>query len=122
MAHDGAEWLPRVAEAVLAQTHPVHRVVAVDTGSRDRSGTALAELLGPGVVFGMNRDTGYPAAIASALRHPAALTPVSGQLGLASVHGRRGGPPDTGDWGGPQSGYGPAGPPAEWILAPARRL
>ncbi len=83
VAHDGAAWLPRIAEALLGQTRPVQRVVAVDTGSRDRSGAVLAELLGRSVVFGMDRRTGYGAAIAQALRHRAANTNVPGPAGLA---------------------------------------
>jgi GT2 family glycosyltransferase len=77
VAHDGAEWLPRVVDAVLGQTRQVQRIVAVDTGSRDRSGTLLADLLGPEVVFGMDRDTGYGAAIARALKHRAAILPAA---------------------------------------------
>ena len=84
VAHDGAAWLPRIAEALLGQTRPVQRVVAVDTGSRDRSGAVLAELLGRSVVFGMDRRTGYGAAIAHALRHRAANTNVPGPAGLAA--------------------------------------
>ncbi|HMG63459.1 MAG TPA: glycosyltransferase family A protein, partial [Streptosporangiaceae bacterium] len=42
VAHDGATWLPHVLDALLEQTRPVQRVVAVDTGSRDRSGAVLA--------------------------------------------------------------------------------
>jgi GT2 family glycosyltransferase len=57
---------------VREQTHPVQRVVGVDTGSRDRSGAALTELLGQDAVFGMEPETGYGAAIASALQYPAA--------------------------------------------------
>ena len=83
VAHDGAAWLPHIAEALLGQTRPVQRVVAVDTGSRDRSGAVLAELLGRSVVFGMDRKTGYGAAIAHALRHRAANTNVPGPAGLA---------------------------------------
>ena len=83
VAHDGAAWLPRIAEALLGQTRPVQRVVAVDTGSRDRSGAVLAELLGRSVVFGMDRRSGYGAAIAHALRHRAANTNVPGPAGLA---------------------------------------
>ncbi len=82
VAHDGAAWLPRIAEALLGQTRPVQRVVAVDTGSRDRSGAVLAELLGRSVVFGMDRRTGYGAAVAQALRHRAANTNVPGPAGL----------------------------------------
>ena len=87
VSHDGAAWLPRIAEALLGQTRPVQRVVAVDTGSRDRSGAVLAELLGRSVVFGMDRRTGYGAAVAQALRHRAANTNVPGPAGVA--HGER---------------------------------
>ena len=45
VAHDGAAWLPRVIQSLLDQTRPVQRVVAVDTGSRDRSGSVLAGLV-----------------------------------------------------------------------------
>ena len=83
VAHDGAAWLPHIAEALLGQTRPVQRVVAVDTGSRDRSGAVLGELLGRSVVFGMDRKTGYGAAITHALRHRAANTNVPGPAGLA---------------------------------------
>ena len=82
VAHDGAAWLPRMAEALLGQTRPVQRVVAVDTGSRDRSGAVLAGLLGRSVVFGMDRATGYGAAVGQALRHRAANTDVPGPAGL----------------------------------------
>jgi GT2 family glycosyltransferase len=75
VAHDGARWLAEVAHAVREQTHPVHRVVGVDTGSRDRSGVLLASVLGKSSVFGADRGTGYGAAIAQALRHRAAHTP-----------------------------------------------
>ena len=81
VAHDGAAWLPQVADAVLDQTRPVQRVVAVDTGSRDRSGAVLASKFGQQAVFGMERPTGYGAAIARALRHRAAITPVPGPSG-----------------------------------------
>src|ERR1700684_3078083 len=71
-----------MAEAVLSQTRPVQRVVAVDTGSRDRSGAVLAGLLGRSVVFGMDRATGYGAAVGQALRHRAANTNGPGPAGL----------------------------------------
>ncbi|HEY6276249.1 MAG TPA: glycosyltransferase family 2 protein, partial [Streptosporangiaceae bacterium] len=74
VAHDGAAWIPRAAEALRAQTRPVQRVVGVDTGSRDRSGAMLAEALGRGNVFGMDRGTGYGAAVGHALRHRSATT------------------------------------------------
>jgi GT2 family glycosyltransferase len=74
VAHDGAAWIPRVTEALVNQTRPVQRVVGVDTGSRDRSGAMLAEALGRAAVFGMDRGTGYAAAVHQALRHRAAAT------------------------------------------------
>jgi GT2 family glycosyltransferase len=77
VAHDGARLLPGLINAVREQTHTVHRAVGVDTGSRDRSGAVLTELLGADAVFGMDADTGYGAAIARALQHPAARRPVS---------------------------------------------
>jgi GT2 family glycosyltransferase len=76
VAHDGAAWLPHVIGGLLGQTRPVQRVVAVDTGSRDRSGAVLAGELGQAVVFGMERGTGYAAAVARALQHRAANAPV----------------------------------------------
>jgi GT2 family glycosyltransferase len=78
VAHDGATWLPGVIDALLGQTRPVQRVVAVDTGSRDRSGSVLSGLLGQGVVFGMERSTGYATAVVRALQHRAANVNVPG--------------------------------------------
>jgi GT2 family glycosyltransferase len=78
VAHDGARLLPGLVQGLEAQTYPIERVVGVDTGSRDRSGSVLAELIGQDAVFGMDRGTGYGEAIAVALRHtaarPAAMT------------------------------------------------
>ena len=76
VVHDGARLLPGLFSAVREQTHPVHRAVGVDTGSQDRSGAVLAELLGPDAAFDMDADTGYGTAIARALEHPAARTSV----------------------------------------------
>ena len=78
VVHDGARLLPGLFNAVREQTHAVHRTVGVDTGSQDRSGAILTELLGPDAVFGMDAATGYGAAIARALQHPVARGPVSG--------------------------------------------
>jgi GT2 family glycosyltransferase len=81
VAHDGATWLPHVIDALLGQTRPVQRVVAVDTGSRDRSGSVLAGKLGRAVVFGMDRGTGYGAAVARAVQHQAATASLPGAAG-----------------------------------------
>ena len=72
VAHDGAAWLPRVMDALAKQTRPVQRVVAVDTGSADRSGSMLAHAFGRSAVFGMERTASYGAAVAKALRHRSA--------------------------------------------------
>ena len=42
---------------------PVGRIIGVDTGSRDRSGAVLAELIGQDAVFGMDRTTGFGQAV-----------------------------------------------------------
>ena len=78
VVHDGARLIPGLVNAVREQTHPVARAVGVDTSSQDRSGAALTELLGPDAVFGMEADTGYGAAVARALQHPAARRPAPG--------------------------------------------
>ena len=78
VAHDGARLLSGLVQAVREQTHPVHRVVGVDTGSQDRSGATLTELLGQDAVFGMDPDTGYGAAVARALQHPEVRGPARG--------------------------------------------
>ena len=93
VAHDGAPWLSHVIDGLLEQTRPVQRVVAVDTGSRDRSGGLLASKLGSGVVFGMDRGTGYGAAVARALQHKAANVAVpvpspAGQSGRGPARGQ----------------------------------
>ena len=118
VAHDGAEWLPRVTEAVLGQTHPVQRVVAVDTGSRDRSGTLLADLLGPEAVFGMHRDTGYGAAVARAVQYQAAAARVLPSHQGGPGRGDQAGmddPAGRARVGGYQPGRGAGERRAEWI-------
>ncbi|MGH3167766.1 MAG: glycosyltransferase family 2 protein, partial [Trebonia sp.] len=72
VAHDGAQLLPGLIQALRAQTYVIDRVVGVDTGSRDRSGAVLADLIGTDAVFGMERDTGFGEAVATALKHGAA--------------------------------------------------
>jgi GT2 family glycosyltransferase/uncharacterized membrane protein YgcG len=71
VAHDGARLLPGLVQALQSQTYPVEMAVGIDTGSRDRSGAVLAELIGADAVFGMDRSTGYGEAVGVALRHAA---------------------------------------------------
>ena len=88
VAHDGAAWLPHLLDALAEQTRPVQRVVAVDTGSRDRSGAVLAARLGQGAVFGMDRATGYATAVRRAVQHKAASVPVAAAAGGSAGRGR----------------------------------
>ena len=69
--------LPGLVQALRGQTHAVGRIAAVDTGSRDRSGAVLAELIGQDAVFGMDRATGFGQAAWGALRRAPALKPES---------------------------------------------
>ncbi len=84
VGHDGAGWLQHGLDALLEQTKPVQRVVAVDTGSRDRSGSVLASKLGQTAVFGMERSTGYAVAVRRALQHKAASAPLPAPPGSAA--------------------------------------
>ncbi len=69
VSHDGARWLPPVLEGLEAQTRPVDRAIAVDTGSRDGSVDLLRGLLEDESVLEVPGSTGYPAAVAHALEH-----------------------------------------------------
>ena len=61
VSHDGARWLPAVIEGIRAQTTPLARVVAVDTGSKDESADLLEQAFGE--VERVPGGTGYPAAV-----------------------------------------------------------
>lgn len=76
VAHEGARWLPETLKALLTQTRPVQRFVAVDTASRDRGPAVLTEVVGAGNLLRLPRTTGYGEAVAEALRHAAASIPV----------------------------------------------
>ncbi|HET7385265.1 MAG TPA: glycosyltransferase family 2 protein [Nocardioidaceae bacterium] len=67
VSHDGARWLPGVLDALGAQTRPVDHVVAVDTGSTDRSVPLLRERLGSGPVLDLPAKSSYAAAVAAGL-------------------------------------------------------
>ena len=74
VAHDGARWLPKALEGLLAQDRPVQDVVAADTGSADDSARLLAESLGDQRVLHLARRTGFGAAVDEAVRSTAPLT------------------------------------------------
>ncbi len=76
VAHDGEAWLPRALAALGEVDVPLASVTAVDTGSRDSTARLLAD---SGTVTNLQtlpRDTGFPAAVATA----AALVPTSGSV------------------------------------------
>lgn len=76
VAHDGARWLPDALQSLLQQSRPPDRIVAVDTDSRDRGPALLADTLGADRVAAAPRGSGFGAAVAAGLRHPAADEPV----------------------------------------------
>jgi GT2 family glycosyltransferase len=72
VSHDGATWLPESIAAISAQTRPVNRIIAVDTGSIDDSAKMLTSA---GLtVIKTDRDAGFGDAIALALGSAKKLT------------------------------------------------
>ena len=65
VVHDGATWLPEVVASLASQTRAFDHIVAVDTGSVDASAKLLKGARIP--ILTMSRDTGFGAAIASAV-------------------------------------------------------
>ena len=65
VVHDGATWLPEVVASVTSQTRAFDHIVAVNTGSVDSSEKLLKGARIPFLT--MSRETGFGAAIASAV-------------------------------------------------------
>ena len=65
VVHDGATWLPEVVASLASQTRAFDHIVAVDTGSVDSSAKLLKGARIP--ILTMPRETGFGAAIASAV-------------------------------------------------------
>ena len=65
---DGAEWLPRCLLGLSRQTYPRLGVIAIDNGSTDDSVNLLEGTLGAARVIPLNRNLGFPGAVAAALR------------------------------------------------------
>ena len=61
ISHDGEFWLPEVVASLASQSRGVNQIVAVDTGSKDRSAALLkaAKIS----VLAMPRDTGFGDAV-----------------------------------------------------------
>ncbi|MBR8741331.1 glycosyltransferase family 2 protein [Nocardiopsis sp. MG754419] len=78
VSHDGARWLPETLSALRAQSRPVQRVVAADTGSTDGSPDILAGHLPDDAIIDLPADTGYGDAVRAALDLPRSTTAVRG--------------------------------------------
>jgi GT2 family glycosyltransferase len=63
VSHDGARWLPQVIEGLRAQRVSPHRVLAVDTGSKDASRDLISAAFGPAAVLAAPGSTSFPAAV-----------------------------------------------------------
>ena len=81
VVHDGATWLPEVVASLASQTRAIDQIVAVDTGSQDSSPKLLKGARIP--IITMPRDTGFGAAVASAVEK---LPPASSQEWLWILH------------------------------------
>ena len=75
VAHDGERWLPRTLAALAAAERPPDRLVAVDTGSRDRTATLLKNSLGESAVVSLPASTGFGAAVQAGLAAADDLAP-----------------------------------------------
>lgn len=73
VCHDGATWLPRVLAALRDSSVRPQRVVAVDTGSRDKTPALLTAAAGEGgvidAVVTLPRGSGYAEAVARGVDH-----------------------------------------------------
>lgn len=69
---DGARWIRSALAALARQTHPRLGIVAVDNASTDESSAILEGLLGRGRVLRLERNLGFPGAVAAAMRLQAA--------------------------------------------------
>lgn len=81
VVHDGATWLPEVVASLASQTRAIDQIVAVDTGSQDFSPKLLKGARIP--IITMPRDTGFGAAVASAVEK---LPPAHSQEWLWILH------------------------------------
>jgi GT2 family glycosyltransferase len=68
VSHDGEPWIPELLRALESQRRLPERLIAVDTGSRDKSVKLLEETLGPDAVVSAPRSLGFGAAIQYGLR------------------------------------------------------
>ncbi|MBM9504929.1 glycosyltransferase [Actinacidiphila acididurans] len=116
VAHDGARWLPRALEGLLAQERPVQDVIAADTGSGDDSARLLSESLGDQRVLHLARRTGFGAAVEEAARAAAPVT--AEQLPYLRARTSGGWDPVTRTWddGDPAAeAEPPHGEPVQWL-------
>lgn len=64
VAHNGAEWLPRLTEALWALNRRPDRLIAIDTGSSDDTAALLRDLPAVEPIVTASARTGYGAAVA----------------------------------------------------------
>ncbi|WP_027928518.1 glycosyltransferase family 2 protein [Amycolatopsis benzoatilytica] len=78
VCHDGEEWLPLALSALRRSTVRPRHVLAVDTGSTDRTAKLLADAARPGAaaeepvlsgVVTLSSETGFAEAVAAAVAH-----------------------------------------------------
>lgn len=69
VSHQGERWLPAILAGVAAQTRPVDRAVAVDTGSTDASPELLSHAWGPGSLVVLDGTAGFGVAVKAGLDH-----------------------------------------------------
>ena len=86
VVHDGATWLPEVVASLASQTRAFDHIVAVDTGSVDSSAQLLKGARIP--ILTMPRETGFGAAIASAVEKLSPSIEMSG-FGFSMMIARR---------------------------------
>jgi GT2 family glycosyltransferase len=69
VGHQGARWIRATLRALAGQDRPADRLVAVDTGSSDRTPRFLLDALGADAVLTMPPTTGFGTAVDTGLRH-----------------------------------------------------
>ena len=67
VAHNGTRWLPQLFTSLEASSRFPDRLVAVDTGSTDKTARLMTDVLGPSVVHTLEPTLGFGEAVQQAL-------------------------------------------------------
>lgn len=98
VAHDGQAWLPRVRSGLAAATRRPDRLVAVDTGSTDRTPELLADGDWVDEVVTLERDAGFGTALTAGLDYDAnAVIDLTDQSAVIDLTDDRAEPADAAD-------------------------